>query len=218
MSVPRLRMEGVFVDLDGTIIDSKEAYSEAARVAFQHVGHNLEKLLVAMEIPRRIEQGMPLDDIVGDETEEFLRVYLNAYYSIAKTRTHPFAYVGETLQELSKRTKLALITMRRMPKEDIIEELDRFGLAQFFSYITTALDVHKPKPSPDALVEAMRTLKVEVRNCLIVGDSVMDIRAGKAAGIKTAAVLTGLFKLEELAKEQPDYILKDFSQLLKIIA
>jgi len=41
-----------------------------------------------------------------------------------------------------------------------------------------------------------------------VGDSVCDIRAGKAAGAKTAAVLSGLFSCAELAREHPDLILK----------
>ena len=50
-------------------------------------------------------------------------------------------------------------------------------------------------------------------DCVIAGDSVIDIRAGKAAGAKTVAVLSGLYSQKELAEEKPDLILKDITWL-----
>jgi phosphoglycolate phosphatase len=50
-------------------------------------------------------------------------------------------------------------------------------------------------------------------DCIIVGDSVNDVRAGKAAGARTVALLSGLFQREELTKECPDLILTDVSML-----
>jgi phosphoglycolate phosphatase len=50
-------------------------------------------------------------------------------------------------------------------------------------------------------------------SCIIAGDSVNDVRAGKAAGAATVAVLSGLYKCEELVKECPDLILKDLTEL-----
>jgi phosphoglycolate phosphatase-like HAD superfamily hydrolase len=56
-----------------------------------------------------------------------------------------------------------------------------------------------------------------VCDCIIAGDSVNDVRAGKAAGTRTAAVLSGLFHCEELVKEDPDLILNDVNALPKFI-
>jgi phosphoglycolate phosphatase len=56
-------------------------------------------------------------------------------------------------------------------------------------------------------------LDVQICDCVIVGDSVSDVRAGKAAGARTVTVLSGLFSHEELAKEHPDLILEDVTQL-----
>jgi len=50
-------------------------------------------------------------------------------------------------------------------------------------------------------------------DCVIVGDSVVDVKAGKSAGAQTVAVLSGLYSKEELARESPDLILKDISEL-----
>ena len=81
----------------------------------------------------------------------------------------------------------------------------------------TARDTFKPKPSPEALIACVRALDVEICECLIAGDSVNDVRAGKAAGARTVAVLSGLFRCEELFKEGPDLILKDVNELPKFV-
>jgi phosphoglycolate phosphatase-like HAD superfamily hydrolase len=49
--------------------------------------------------------------------------------------------------------------------------------------------------------------------CVVVGDSVADIKAGKNAGIKTVAVLSGIFSREELESEKPDLIIENVNKL-----
>ncbi|HLN46158.1 MAG TPA: HAD family hydrolase [Candidatus Sulfotelmatobacter sp.] len=209
----KLKAKGIFFDLDGTIVDSKPAYLEAARIAFTTLGKKPLENWVALEIPRRLEQCLAINDLVGDKVQQFLDIYLQAYYSVAKSKTKPFPSTQATLALLSKRAKLALITMRYVPRQSVIDELSQFSLAQFFTYFVTALDTEKPKPNPEALIRAVKKLDVHMCDCLMVGDSVADIRCGKAAGTKTVAVLTGLFTCDELIKENPDLILKDVSKL-----
>jgi HAD superfamily hydrolase (TIGR01549 family) len=117
------------------------------------------------------------------------------------------------LETLQQKAKLALITMRNVPKTAIAKELEHFGLAHYFTHIITAQDTHKPKPSPEALIKALKAIDVQICDCLIVGDSVTDIKAGKASGAKTAAVLSGLYTKREHATLNPDLILKDVTQL-----
>jgi phosphoglycolate phosphatase-like HAD superfamily hydrolase len=98
-------------------------------------------------------------------------------------------------------------------REQIQDELDHLGLAKFFRTVVTTLDVEKPKPFPDALLVAARKLHVPISDCAIVGDSVIDIQAGKAAGAKTIAVLTGLFTGAELEAQKPDLVIDDLTSL-----
>ena len=121
------------------------------------------------------------------------------------------------LEALSAKAKLALITMRSAPKESIIKELELFGIAKYFTYVVTALDTHKTKPSPEALLTCVNALDVQICDYIIVGDSINDIKAGKAAGAKTVAVLSGLFSREDFAKEHPDLIIKDATALPHLI-
>jgi phosphoglycolate phosphatase-like HAD superfamily hydrolase len=60
-------------------------------------------------------------------------------------------------------------------------------------------------------------MDLRICDCVMVGDSISDIRAGKNAGAKTVAVLSGLFSREELAREQPDLILSDATALPNLI-
>jgi HAD superfamily hydrolase (TIGR01509 family) len=212
-----LKVKGIFLDLDGTIVDSEEAYVEAARIAFQAVGHQPPEKNTALEIPRRIEQGLTISDIMNGDKQEFLDVYLKTYYSITQEKTKLIPNVPETLGILSEKAKLALITMRHVPRHVIMKELEGFGILKYFTYVLTALDTSEPKPSPDALIKCVEALDVKISDCIIAGDSINDVRAGKAAGAKTVAVLSGLFRRQELVKERPYLILRDVTSLPKFI-
>ncbi len=213
MSEVKLKAKGIFFDLDGTIVDSRDAYVEAARTAFQVMGQEPPEVKAALEIPRRLEQNQPINDIVKADISKFLAVYLRTYYSISAEKTKPISGIATTLENLSTKAKLALITMRNVPKKAIKAELEHFGLAKYFTHVVTARDTHKPKPSPEALIKAVKAIDVQICDCIIVGDSVNDVRAGKAAGAKTIGVLSGLFSRQELASENPDLILKSATKL-----
>ena len=217
MSVMKLKAKGIFFDLDGTIVDSREAYYEAAQTAFQAMGQEPLEKEASLEIPRRLEQKQPINDLIKGDARKFLRVYLKAYYSITTEKAKPLPSVSTALETLSTKAKLALITMRSVPKESIINELEGFGIAKYFTYVVTALDTHKPKPSPEALIKCVKALDVQICDCVIVGDSISDVRAGKAAGAKTVAVLSGIFSRQELAEEHPDLIIKDATALPNFI-
>lgn len=218
MSETKLKVKGILFDLDGTILDTREAYVEAAKIAFKAVGQEPPETAKLLELPKRIEQKKPITDIVKADPKTFLNVYLKAFYTIACTKTKPVPCVKDALEVLAKKAKLAVITMRFMPKDLVLAELQQYGLAKYFAHVVTALDTHKPKPSPEALIKAVSAMDVRMCDCVIVGDSVVDVQAGKSAGAKTVAVLTGLYSRAELSEADPDLIIADISELPKYIA
>jgi HAD superfamily hydrolase (TIGR01509 family) len=210
----KLRVKAILLDLDGTIVDSREAYIEALKSAFVAVGQELVDEKAALEIPRRLEQNLSINDLIGHaDAQRFLEVYLKAYYEATITKSKPMPKISEILDKLSKKAKLALITMRHVPREKVISELEKFDLSKYFQHVVTALDTRDPKPSPDALIRCAEELCVEPSQCMVVGDSVVDIKAGKRAGAKTVAVLTGIFSLKELEAEKPDLIIESVAKL-----
>lgn len=216
----KLSVKALLLDLDGTLVNSKQAYREAGKAGFVAVGlldSNDEK--VAFEVARRLEQDLHIDDLftqfkIGGEVEaRFLPAYLSAYYSAVISKSKLFPNVKTTLQTLSHNFHLALITLRYSAREQVIDELQHLRIKQYFRVVVTALDVKKPKPAPDALLVAAKKLNIAIHECAVVGDSIVDVQAGKAAGAKTIAVLSGLFNREELEKQKPDLIIEGIDSL-----
>ena len=77
--------------------------------------------------------------------------------------------------------------------------------------------VKKVKPHPDHLTRVMDSLKVSGEEAMMVGDHIIDIQAGKRVGMKTIGVLTGRTKKEEFEKAGADYILRDASEVHKLM-
>lgn len=214
MEKPKLQVKGIIIDLDGTLVDSRQAYLEALKIAFTAIGQKTVSIEIVTEIPRRLEQNLPISNLMDNvDVEKFLRVYLETYYNSTATKTKPLPNVTETLKKLSGKARLALVTMRCVPRDKVEEELEKFGLAKYFQTVITAVDGCLPKPSPEALFKGARQLGVDIGECAVVGDSVADVRAGKNAGAATVAVLSGIFAREELEKEKPDLILKSINEL-----
>ena len=87
--------------------------------------------------------------------------------------------------------------------KDFIDMGKNFNLS-WDNYIRTTEENH---------IKAAQELGVPIKECAVVSDSIVDTQAGKAAGIKTIAVLTGLFTRKELEEWKPDFILKNINCL-----
>ena len=214
----KLKVEAIFFDLDGTIVNSRNAYFEAAQIAFHALDLNPPTMETALKIPKLLEQNLPIEALIRTDPANFLDVYLKAFYALTAPKTEPIPNIRLALEALKDKAKLAVITMRNFPQARVVKELQEFGLAKYFTLVLTAEDTCKPKPSPEAVKKALTTLNVQACDCLVVGDSVIDIAAGKAAGTKTTAVLSGLYTKQELIKLNPDFILEDVTKLLSLVA
>jgi HAD superfamily hydrolase (TIGR01509 family) len=214
MKDTKLHVKGIILDLDGTLVDSKQAYLEAARTAFSAVGQRTVNVKTVIEIPKRFEQGIALDDLLPEvDAKKFRRIYLKSFYQAVAVMAKPLPDIANTLKKLSEKAKLALTTKRKVPKKVVIKQLKELGLERYFQTVVTACDKFSPKPSPDALIECSRKLGVKTSECAVVGDSVVDIEAGRRAGAKTVAVVSGIFSRDELKKEKPDLILTSVTEL-----
>ncbi|HYO49030.1 MAG TPA: HAD-IA family hydrolase, partial [Chloroflexia bacterium] len=87
-----------------------------------------------------------------------------------------------------------------------MEGLDLFELAPYFDTFVTYEDTTRHKPHPDPLLVASERLGVEPDDLVYVGDAVVDVQAGKAAGMRTVAVTWGSGEPEALARAEPDYL------------
>ncbi len=223
MTGQRLKVKALLIDLDGTLVDTIDVLVEAARHALTTINLYNVSPQIGVEIARQLQSNNPLDDllqkngIAGEKSRKFFAAYLDAFYNLTPKKTKPIPNVHATLHTLCKQLPLALVTRRSISQKQLVKELKRLQFIQFFKAIVTTQEVTQPQPSPEALLKAAQKLKVPIRECAIVSDSIVDIQAGKAAGVKTIAVLSGLFNREELEKWKPDFIVKNINHLPELL-
>jgi HAD superfamily hydrolase (TIGR01509 family) len=216
-------LEGLIFDLDGTLIDSVAVYY----LMMESVIERLHWPQVSREVMRKaikddgFEWGLVLPAGSGRSQEELMaaarEVIRDMYPRIFEDRVNMVPGADHLLKELHERNvKLGLVTstLGRFIEFKLIP-LKKCGVRDLFDTVITLDDVRNRKPSGDPLVECAKRLGVDPGKCAYVGDAAGDIVAGKAAGMKTIAVLTGLDDYPALKAKDPDMILESVIQLTK---
>lgn len=123
--------------------------------------------------------------------------------------------VQEMLHHLHQRYPLAVVSAR--DQLSTCAFLDQYTLTPFFHSIATALTCRHTKPFPDPILWAAEQMGVAPENCLMVGDTTVDIRAGKASGAQTVGVLCGFGQESELRRAGADLILPSTAALIQVL-
>jgi phosphoglycolate phosphatase-like HAD superfamily hydrolase len=101
---------------------------------------------------------------------------------------------------------MAVVSAR--DEKSTLRFLKQFDLHKYFDPIVTGLSAAHTKPYPDPILLAAQKMGVQPPECLMIGDTTVDIRAGKAAGAQTVGVLCGFGEEPELKQLGADLILK----------
>lgn len=199
----------VVFDLDGTLIDSLPDII----ASFQH-SFTVYNLPVPSEAEVRAEIGKPLEEMFATfapaHVHELSRAYRSHYAEHATDRTVPYPGVLELLGTLRQRGYLLAVATTK--RTDTALYLARaLGLTDYLDVIQ-GTDDFPHKPAPDVILRALTAVAGE--GVWMVGDTQGDIRAGRAAGLKTYAVTWGTQAAEQLKEAEPDEIQPDLQKLL----
>lgn len=207
-------IKGVVFDFDGTLVDSMKLIHKVFNDALKKQGLPLIELdLLGRMAGRQIGEIIRLKvDVLESTVEEIRQDMFEGYMAGCKTDCQLFPNVRSVLKELKSRgIKLGIFTTTpRRPLEFVI---NRFGLKDYFDISLAKEDV-KSKPNPYGLERIIKEFGIRKDECLYVGDSPADILAGKAAGVKTIIIPTGVSTIEHLKEKNPDIIITDLEQLL----
>lgn len=216
MSGPRFRT--VLFDLDGTLIDSEAlilaSYRHTMKVHLEEVPPD-EAWLEGMGTPLIVQ----LRDFARDaeEARSMLRTYQAHNALMHRELLRRFPGAEEALARLrAGGVRLGIVTSKL--RESALEGMRLCDLdPDWFETIVTADDPVAPKPDPAPVLRALSNLDEEPGGAVFVGDTVWDLRSGRAAGTATAAALWGPFPRETLEAEAPDYLLEEIDQVLDIV-
>jgi phosphoglycolate phosphatase-like HAD superfamily hydrolase len=130
----------------------------------------------------------------------------------------PFSLVPgvyEALEMLKNRYPLAIVSVRGARSTGLF--LEQFNLVSYFKCVVTSQSCKHTKPYPDPILFAANQMGVPAQSCLMVGDTTIDMRAGKAAGAQAAGVLCGFGEEDELLRAGADIILTSTAHLPQLL-
>jgi phosphoglycolate phosphatase len=210
------RFAGVRVlifDLDGTLIDSKLDLAYSVNAMLEHMGR---APLVHESIYSMVGNGVPVlvrralgEGATDAEVAEGMPYFLSYYREHMLDNTVTYPGVREGLDLLVGRPMAVLSNKPVKFSQAIIEGL---GLARYFRYIYGGNSFEKKKPDPVGVEILLRDFAVSQREAMMVGDSEVDVKTARNAGIWACGVTYGLGS-EGLRVNPPDLMLDSLAEL-----
>ena len=217
----KLKVRAVIFDMDGTILNSVEPYYKVVVETFKRLGlppAPREKVLEVMGQGRSPWESLVPEELEGREEvlEECRRLGEELIGELFPKELELIDGSREVLRGLKESGFLTGIATSSWGVISV-QFLQRRGLLGYLDAIVTGREVAEGKPAPDLILECLKRMGASTQEAVYVGDSPVDIRAGKAAKVRTVGVLTGTSDYDTLLKEGPDLIIDHVRELVKVL-
>jgi phosphoglycolate phosphatase len=213
---PKARKKLIVYDLDGTLVDTRADIVQAVTHTLRRMGApelSREEILpfVGRGLRQMVSGFLRSDD--PERVERAMKIYRDYYakHMLDQSRLYPGA---KSALNFFKPARQAVVTNKPNPfSRQILEGLGVAG--RFFAII--AGDTEYPhKPDPASVASLMKRSRAAPGATLMVGDSVIDIATGRAAGATTVVLTHGFDGEAELKAARPDYLVDSFRELLRL--
>ncbi len=215
-----IQAKGIIFDVDGTLARSVEFFYEIALEVLALAGippvprdrvyelmrRGVENPLVQLFPPDYPDPADRLKHITDSRMDEWLRRYHEETQAVPGSVEALHALHGRGF-----RLGIATSSGRALPF------LDTWGVRHLFGGIVGREDVKLRKPHPEPVRKCLEHLQLDPHEAVYIGDSPIDIQAGKAAGVLTVGVLTGTSTDAVMRQEQADYILPSIAELPRLL-
>lgn len=211
MSLHPERIRAILFDIDGTLRDTDdELIAKLAGLARRPLGEPratrwMRGLVMAVEGPTQVLLGLA-DRVSLDGPLNRLIDYASPH---GATRAVP--HVREVIGRLRGRYRLGVVSAG--PARSVERFLTEHGLHDAMDVVVTGQTYRRTKPNPEPVLRAAADLGVPASAVLMVGDTTVDIKAGRRAGAQTLGVLTGFGRRSDLERERADQIADSVADL-----
>ena len=214
-----INKELIIFDLDGTLVNTSDDIAWVANRTLDAFGHpRMDKRLIKERIGwgvvMLLKQIMPLES--PEKIEEAKGVFLDLYSSHLVVKSALYPGVAETIGKfLSRGKKLAVLTNK--PVNLSVRIIDELFAPKTFLKVIGGDSLPTKKPDPAPVLHIMEALGFGPDESVIVGDSPVDVEAGKGAGISTIGAAYGFRGVDELEEAGADIKIDSFARLVDII-
>ncbi|GAB1470365.1 beta-phosphoglucomutase family hydrolase [Chloroflexota bacterium] len=219
MSLNISRIKALCFDVDGTLSDTDDLYTQKVtkffpRFLFKDPHHAARRFVMWIEAPGNAL--LSFADRLGLDDEMIAVInWLSRHRRHSDRKFLLVPGVDEMLKQLHGRYPMSVVSSR--DEQGTMAFLEQYDLVKYFDVIITGLSAEHTKPYPDPVLLAARKMNVSPEACLMIGDTTVDIRAGKSAGAQTLGVLCGFGEEPELRRLGADEIIPDTTKLLDLL-
>ena len=213
------RIKALCFDVDGTLSDTDDYYANKIaafmpRFLFRDPVHTARRLVMWVESPGNALLGFA--DRIGIDDEMVAVIdWLNRHRKSPLKQYLIVPGVEEMFKLMQGRYPMAVVSAR--DEKSTMRFLTQFDLCNYFEIIVTGLSAPHTKPYPDPILLAAQKMGVQPHECVMIGDTTVDMRAGKAAGAQTIGVLCGFGEEPELRQLGADLILRSTGDLAALL-
>lgn len=217
LDIPRIK--ALCFDVDGTLSDTDDLYVQKVipffpGFLFDDPNHAARRFVMWIEAPGNALLGFADRIGLDDEMVAFID-WFSRHRKLSDKKFLLIPGVDEMLKHFQGKYPMAIVSAR--DEKGTMRFLERFHLVQYFDVIVTGLSAKHTKPYPDPILLAAQKMGVKPEECLMIGDTTVDMRAGESAGTQTVGVLCGFGEEEELLRLGADLILNNTSELVNIL-
>jgi N-acetyl-D-muramate 6-phosphate phosphatase len=213
------RIHALCFDVDGTLSDTDDLYTQKVqqflpRFLFRDPARVARRFVMWAEAPGNGLLGLADRWGIDDEMIAVIH-WLNRNRKYRPKSFLLIPGVDKMLARLQGYYSMAVVSAR--DEDGTMAFLNQFGLVRYFDAVVTGLSAEHTKPYPDPILLAAKKMNVAPENCLMIGDTTIDIRAGKSAGTQTIGVLCGFGEEPELKQFKADMILESTPDLANVL-
>ena len=211
----------VLFDLDGTLIDSIGDLADAMNAVLRRLGHpqhprDSYRYLVGDGIEILVRRALPPEAVDQTDVPAVVQLMRQEYSTRWTATTRPFPEIPKLLSELNRRGIRSAVLSNKpdSPTRVIVGELfpdDPFAI------VRGALEDVPLKPDPTSALEIVSGLGAQPETSIFVGDTSVDMKTGRGAGMRTVGVTWGFRGAEELIDAGAEHIIEAPLQLLEIL-
>ena len=212
--------QAVLFDLDGTLADTLKTIACAVNYGLGQLGHaehpvDAYRQMVGEGVLLLCERALPEGQL---EDLELLLAAVRSFYG-QNPLLHVRAYDGVVdLVRLLRERGAKLGVLSNKPHDLTVCTVQGLHLASDFDCVLGQRDDIPRKPDPAGAQWVLRQLGVQPGQALLVGDTPIDVRTARAAGLTSVAVSWGFRDEAELLAEEPDHLVHRPDEILEIYA
>jgi phosphoglycolate phosphatase len=213
----------IVFDLDGTLIDTAPDLINTLNIVFAREGlppvpYETARTLIGGGARAMIVRGLEAEGrtVVPVELDRLFQDFLAHYSEHIADRSRPFPGLTDALDALAANGSRLAVCTNKLEYLSVLL-LKQLGLAHRFALICGQDTFGVQKPDPEVLRRTIAAAGGTLRNAIMIGDSLTDIRTARAAGIPVIAVDFG-YTDRPVSELGPDRIISRFADLPLAVA